>query len=202
MNDAPAPQNQDLSRRHRRVAVLCSLFGLTMLGAAFAAVPLYDLFCRVTGFGGTTQVASSAPQDALERTVRVRFDGNVAPGLSWQFAPEEREVTVKLGETRMVVYKVTNMSSQDSWGTASYNVSPGIAGSYFAKLQCFCFTKQEVKAGETIDMPVVFFVDPSIVEDGDAGRVKTITLSYTFFPTEPADKPTAAVKTTKTQQPM
>ncbi|GGE34652.1 cytochrome c oxidase assembly protein CtaG [Agaricicola taiwanensis] len=205
MNDAPQTSSRtssDLARRHKRVAMICVLFGSTMLGAAFAAVPLYDLFCRVTGFGGTTTVASSAPAAALERTVKVRFDGNVAPGLSWEFVPEEREVTVKLGETRMVVYKATNLSSQDTWGTASYNVSPGITGSYFAKLQCFCFTKQHLKPGETLNMPVVFFVDPAIVEDGDASRVKTITLSYTFFPTEPDAKPTAQVGTTKTQQPM
>jgi cytochrome c oxidase assembly protein subunit 11 len=191
-----------MSRRHARVALVCGLFCVTMLGAAFAAVPLYDLFCKTTGFGGTTRVASEAPQAALERTVKVRFDANVAPGLAWHFVPEEREVTVKLGETRMVLYKATNTSSQDSWGSATYNVSPGIAGTFFAKLQCFCFTKQHLKPGESLDMPVVFFIDPSIVEDGDASRVKTITLSYTFFPTEPDDKPTARVDNTPTQQPM
>ncbi len=197
MNDTPTPDNglpPAQTRQHRLVAAVCGLFVLSMVGAAYAAVPLYDLLCRVTGMGGRTQVAGAAPATASEQTVKVRFDANVAPGLSWEFAPEQREVTVKLGETKMVVYKATNLSSQDTWATASYNVAPGIAGSYFAKLQCFCFTKQHLKPGESMDMPVVFFVDPAALEDSDARRVKTITLSYTFFPTEPGDAPTARVE--------
>jgi cytochrome c oxidase assembly protein subunit 11 len=203
MTGIPRDQEQAkgaMARRHRRVAGICCFFAVSMVGAAYAAVPLYDLFCKVTGFGGTPVTATQAPASVLERTVKVRFDSNVAPGLSLDFEPEVREVTVKLGETRMVVYKATNLSTRDVWASATYNVTPELAGSYFAKLQCFCFTKQNLKAGETIDMPVVFFVDPAIAEDGDAGRIKTITLSYTFFPTEPADKPVArAGENTKPQ---
>jgi cytochrome c oxidase assembly protein subunit 11 len=190
MNETPQAPDV-MARRHRRVAAVCGLFVASMVGAAYAAVPLYNLFCQATGFGGTTMVATAAPAAALDRTVKVRFDANVAPGLALNFAPQQREVTLKLGETRMALYKVTNTSSRDLWASASYNVTPELAGSYFAKLQCFCFTKQFVKAGETLDMPVVFFVDPAIAEDGDAGRINTITLSYTFFPTTADDKPVA-----------
>ncbi len=193
-HDAPAP---DIARRHRRVAVACAVFVASMVGAAYAAVPLYDLFCKVTGFGGTTQVSTAAPLAPIERTVKVRFDANVAPGLGWDFAPETREVTVKLGETRMVVFKATNRTQSSSWGTSTFNVTPEITGGYFAKLQCFCFEKQELRAGESMDMPVVFYVDPEMVKDADASRVHTITLSYTFFPTDAPEEMARGGETTR-----
>lgn len=187
---APAPD----PKRMRTTAVLSAVFALSMLGAAFAAVPLYNLICRVTGYGGATQVADQAPHQVLDRTITVRFDSNVAPGLGWEFEPEQREVTVRVGETKMVYYKARNLSGRESWGTATYNVTPERTGAYFNKLQCFCFTEQKLAAGESIDMPVVFFIDPQIVEERELDKVDTITLSYTFFAAKPPAK-SAAVKT-------
>jgi cytochrome c oxidase assembly protein subunit 11 len=169
-------------RRHGRVAFACAGLVAAMLGASYAAVPLYDLFCRVTGYGGTTQVASAAPAAALDRTIVVRFDGNVAPGLGWRFAPETRSMTVKVGETHLALYKAKNVSDRPMTGTASYNVSPNQTGVHFSKLQCFCFTEQTLQPGEEIDMPVAFFVDPSIAENPELDKIGEITLSYTFFP--------------------
>ncbi|MGA0532318.1 cytochrome c oxidase assembly protein [Hansschlegelia sp. KR7-227] len=172
----------DLGRRHRRVAIGCAALVASMIGAAYAAVPLYDLFCRATGYAGTTQVASAAPAGAIDREITVRFDGNVAPGLKWRFAPEANEMTVKVGETRLALFKAKNVSDESLTGTASYNVTPNQTGAYFSKLQCFCFTEQTLKPGEEIDMPVAFFVDPSIAENRDLDDIRQITLSYTFFP--------------------
>ncbi len=176
-----APHTRQGKSSNGRVAFLCTLFFATMLGVSYAAVPLYDLFCRVTGFGGTPMIAESAPEQLGKRKVLVRFDTNVAPGLSWSFKPEMRQREVTLGETVLVNYVVTNTSSQESWGTASYNVTPELSGSYFAKLQCFCFTSQSLGAGESMTMPVVFFVDPAMDEDKNLDKINTITLSYTFF---------------------
>lgn len=174
---APAP-------RHGRVAFAClGLVGF-MIGASYAAVPLYDLFCRATGFGGTTQVATSAPAAALERTMTVRFDGNVSPDLGWSFGPEVRSEVVKIGETRLAMFKAKNVSDRPITGTASYNVTPNQTGAYFSKLQCFCFTEQTLQPGEEIEMPVAYFVDPSIADDRELDGVKEITLSYTFFPSK------------------
>jgi cytochrome c oxidase assembly protein subunit 11 len=178
-------QHQNLKRSNRKVALLCGVFFASMVGAAYAAVPLYDLFCRMTGFGGTTQVAAVAPEHIGKRRINVRFDANTSGGLPWHFVPEVREREVALGETVLVNFKVTNTSSRTTWGTASYNVTPEMSGGYFAKLQCFCFTSQSLDAGEEMNMPVVFFVDPALDEDKDLDRVKTITLSYTFFPSSP-----------------
>jgi len=180
----PAP-DAALSRRHARVALACTVFVGAMVGAAFASVPLYDLFCRATGFGGTPQVASVAPDRALARHMTVRFDANVAPGLDWDFKPNLRAVDVVVGEPKLVTFTVVNTSNKDLWGSATYNVSPEQTGAYFSKLQCFCFDRQQVKAGETISMPVVFFVDPSIADERDLDNVNTITLSYTFFAAKP-----------------
>lgn len=168
-----------------RVGLLAGGFALSMLGAAYAAVPLYKLFCQVTGFGGTTSVAAAAPKVALARTIDVRFDGNVS-GLPWTFGPVERLETVKLGEKRIAYYRVTNNSDQPLTGTATYNVSPETAGGYFSKIQCFCFTEQTLQPGQSLDMPVVYFVSPDLVKDPDARRIEEITLSYTFYP---VDKP-------------
>lgn len=178
--ETPAPARR--APRHRLVATCCVLFVGAMVGAAYAAVPLYDLFCKATGFGGTTRVAAEAPSSIHERTMEIRFDSNIAPGLAWSFQPEVRAVTVKLGETKLVYYRVTNHGPTEITAAATYNVAPGQAGSYFAKLQCFCFTDQTLQPGETREMPVAFFVDPSLADDPEAASLRTITLSYTFFP--------------------
>ncbi len=187
-----------LARRHRNLALSLSVFVAFMVGASFAAVPFYDWFCRTTGFGGVTQVATSAPEKKLERKIRVRFDANVA-GVPWEFQPEVREIEVAIGESVLVHYFATNVSNSETVGTATYNVSPPQAGLYFAKMQCFCFTEQRLGPGEKMPMPVVFFVRPEIEEDADARQIRTITLSYTFFPVE-KPKPVAAAPRAGTTQ--
>jgi cytochrome c oxidase assembly protein subunit 11 len=152
-----------------------------MLTLAYAASPLYDMFCRATGFGGTPQVAQEGERPVLSRTVNVRFDSNVDANLPWRFTPLEREVKVKLGEERLVHYRVTNLSQRPIVGTSAYNVTPETAGAWFNKLQCFCFTEQLLLPGQSMDMPVVFFVDPEMDKDRRYDNVRTITLSYTFF---------------------
>jgi cytochrome c oxidase assembly protein subunit 11 len=152
-----------------------------MLALAYAASPLYDMFCRATGFGGTPQVAQEGERPVLSRTVNVRFDSNVDANLPWRFTPLEREVKVKLGEERLVHYRVTNLSQRPIVGTSAYNVTPETAGAWFNKLQCFCFTEQLLLPGQSMDMPVVFFVDPEMDKDRRYDNVRTITLSYTFF---------------------
>lgn len=167
--------------RHRKVAALCAGFALGMLGLAFASVPLYDLFCRVTGYGGTTQRAEVAPTEILDRTVTVRFDANTSPGLAWRFEPLSPPMTVKLGETAVAIYRATNISDRPTTGTSTFNVVPDQAGVFFNKLECFCFQEQLLEPGQSIDMPVQFFVDPAMVQDNDGRRIYDITLSYTFF---------------------
>ena len=153
-----------------------------MLALAYAASPLYDMFCRATGFGGTPQVAQqTGERPVLSRTVNVRFDSNVDANLPWRFTPLEREVKVKLGEERLVHYRVTNVSQRPIVGTSTYNVTPETSGPWFNKLQCFCFTEQLLLPGQSMDMPVVFFVDPEMDKDRRYDNVRTITLSYTFF---------------------
>jgi len=171
----------DLQRRNRRVGLMVATGAAAMLGLAFASVPLYDLFCRVTGFGGTTQVAASGPGRVLERTVRVRFDASMDANLAWKFEPLQREVTVRLGEEKLVFYRATNVSQRPIVGTSTYNVLPDIAGQWFNKIQCFCFTEQLLMPGQSVEMPVVFFVDPDIAKERRYDGVTTITLSYTFF---------------------
>ncbi len=184
--------NPELKSKHRRVALACFVFAGAMIGASFAAVPLYDLFCRVTGFGGTPRIASTAPAAPIERRMKIRFDSNVAPGLPWMFGPETREVEIAVGETRLVHYMAANGGRTDTTGTATYNVSPPQAGYYFIKMQCFCFTEQKLAAGEKMDMPVAFFIDPEIEKDPDLKSLKTITLSYTFFPVKKGAEPLAS----------
>jgi cytochrome c oxidase assembly protein subunit 11 len=180
-----------------RVAAACVVFFASMIGAAYASVPLYKLFCQVTGFGGTPKIASAAPDQVLAHNINVRFDGNVNGGLPVQFAPVQREVEVKLGETRQISFTAKNISSRAVTAIATFNVTPETAGAYFNKLQCFCFNEVTLKPGETLDMPVIFFVDPAIIDDPEGAKVTTITLSYTFFPVlEGSNKPAgeAAVK--------
>ena len=153
-----------------------------MVGAAYAAVPLYDWFCRATGFNGTTQVATSAPAATLERRIAVRFDSNVSGGLPWKFEPEATEINVKIGEVVTAYYTVTNLSARPTTGQAAYNVTPLTVGSFFQKINCFCFTEQSLKPGEKREMAVVFYVDPSLAADREHDELNTITLSYTFYP--------------------
>jgi cytochrome c oxidase assembly protein subunit 11 len=180
-----------------KVAALAAGLGMLMLGASFAAVPLYDWFCRTTGYGGTTMVASKAPTGRGSRPIEVRFDANVN-GLPWRFEAETTSVMVTPGEVATVYYRITNTSSRDSTGIASYGVLPEITGGFFSKIQCFCFTDQTLKAGETREEAVVFFVDPAIEANPDARHVRTITLSYTFFPSKTQVKPLAAAPLTTT----
>ncbi|GAB4518326.1 MAG: cytochrome c oxidase assembly protein [Roseibium sp.] len=187
-----AHKSQDLARRNRKFAFACVGLFAFMVGASYAAVPLYDLFCRVTGFGGTTQVAEAASDVVIDRKITVRFDGNVNHTLPWAFKPEQRSVTLKMGETAQVAYLATNTSDGTTVGTSTFNVSPPTAGAYFNKLDCFCFTEQVLKSGETVEMPVVFFVDPEMDKDPELKSVKEITLSYTFFPVEQPERPVAA----------
>jgi cytochrome c oxidase assembly protein subunit 11 len=176
---------------NRTTLVACLALVVVMVGAAYAAVPLYRLFCQLTGFGGTTQVASTAPASALAQMISVRFDSNVAPGLNWSFKAETPVTKLRIGETSTIFYKITNHSSEPVTAQATYNVQPDLAGSYFNKLQCFCFTDLTLKPGETLDVPVVFFVDPALASDKDISSLDTITLSYTFFPSKTRKTPVA-----------
>lgn len=154
-----------------------------MTGAGFAAVPLYRLFCQVTGFGGTVMRAESAPDTILDRTVRVRFDTNVRD-LPWAFQVSENRQTVRIGETGVVWFRVTNTSDHAISGTAAYNVTPDRAGPYFQKLECFCFEPQEIAAGETREFPIMYFIAPEMAVDREGRGLQDITLSYTFYPAE------------------
>ena len=181
------PARRGLSR-DAAVAAACGAFVALMVGAAYAAVPFYNWFCRTTGFNGTTQVATSAPASApLARTIAVRFDSNVAAGLPWRFEPEQTEIEVKIGEVVTVYYSVTNQSARSTTGQAAYNVAPLTVGSYFQKINCFCFTEQTMAPGEKRQMPVVFYVDPKLADDPENDRLGSITLSYTFYPVRNAE---------------
>jgi cytochrome c oxidase assembly protein subunit 11 len=178
-------------RRDLIVAGSCGVFAAMMVGAAYAAVPLYNWFCRTTGFGGTPQIAEKAPDHVLDRTIRVRFDSNVTPGLPWVFRPEQSEVRVRIGEVVTVHYSVINQAARATTGQASYNVSPPTVGAYFNKINCFCFTEQRMAPGEKRDMAVVFYVDPELVKDREQDRLDAITLSYTFYPLRDQPAPVA-----------
>jgi cytochrome c oxidase assembly protein subunit 11 len=167
--------------RNAAIVTACVACVVFMVGLAYASVPLYRLFCQVTGYGGTTQVSEQAPDAAIDRVIKVRFDANIAPNLSWSFAPQQRELVLKVGETALAFYRADSREATTTTGSATFNVTPQEAGRYFNKIECFCFTEQTLEAGETVEMPVSFFVDPAIDEDEDLDYVTTITLSYTFF---------------------
>jgi cytochrome c oxidase assembly protein subunit 11 len=169
--------------RQGRTALLAVLGICFMTGLAWAAVPLYRMFCQATGLNGTTQRGLAAP-GAVNAKVRVNFDANVSPKLAWVFKPENPNETVDVGARDMVFFTATNRSNKPITGTATFNVTPDEAGQYFTKIQCFCFTEQTLAPGETVRMPVIFFVDPRMLADADARDIDTITLSYTFYPVD------------------
>ena len=174
------PERPDL----RRKAIPLVMVGLGMAGLAWASVPLYDLFCRVTGYGGTTQVAAAESDRVLDQTITVRFDASLNGDMPWEFRPVETSMEVKIGETVLAFYEAYNPTDRVVAGTASYNVAPFSVGGYFAKIDCFCFTEQVLQPGQRVTMPVTFYVDPEIVEDAETKGLSTITLSYTFFETD------------------
>lgn len=180
-----------------KTALQLTSVAVVMASLSFAAVPFYDWFCRVTGFGGTTLTASEAPSAPLERTMRIRFDASLASDMPWKFKPMQREMEVRIGEVGLAFYEAHNPTDQRVAGTASYNVAPFAAGGYFTKIDCFCFEQQVLEPGETVKMPVTFFIDPEIVKDREGKFVREVTLSYTFHKTDlPADHAAAEQRAT------
>ena len=177
-------------RGNRITAIVCGGVFFGMIGLSYASVPLYALFCQVTGYGGTTQRVEQYSDRILDRKIHVRFDANTN-GILWDFEPVQREVEFRIGETTQVSYRATNRASTPNTGKATFNVTPELAGAYFNKVECFCFTDTTLKPGESVDMPVVFYIDPAIVDVPELKHLKTITLSYTFFQSD-AEKPVAA----------
>ena len=172
-----------IANRNNRTALWAALLGLAMLALAFASVPLYRLFCQVTGFAGTPQRVESGSSVVGGAPVQVRFDANIRSDLAWKFEPAQK-VRIVPGEKVQVFYRATNLAGVTTTGQAGFNVSPARAGKYFNKMECFCFTEQTLKAGETVQMPIVFYVDPKLREDADTKDISEITLSYTFYPVE------------------
>ena len=199
MSDASTRTGKSKQRSNLAIAGVCLAFFAGMVGMSYAAVPLYNLFCQVTGYGGTTQRVEQYSQTVLDRDITIRFDANVSGGLPWQFEPAQRDVKIKIGETTQVAYKAKNIFSKPTYGRASFNVTPQLAGAYFMKVECFCFTDTELAPGETLDMPVVFYVDPEIVDVPELKNVETITLSYTFFPLDKEPQAEAKVAGKKTE---
>jgi cytochrome c oxidase assembly protein subunit 11 len=193
------PEKPEISAREhiRKTGLVLVSVAALMLSLSFAAVPFYDWFCRVTGYGGTTGVASEAPDQILDQTILVRFDASREAGMPWQFKAQQTEMTVRIGEQGLAFYEAYNPTDKPVAGTASYNVMPDQSGLYFIKLQCFCFTEQILQPGERVVMPVTFFVDPDIVNHPEAGKIKEITLSYTFHQT-PLPQEQAALTTPAT----
>lgn len=175
-----------------RIALAVALLVPVMVGMSFAAVPLYEAFCRVTGFGGTTRQAEDGARVVLDRVIKVRFAANTARGMPWRFEPVQPAQTVRVGERALAFYEAENPTGQRVHGTATFNVAPFKAGQYFSKIDCFCFTQQTLEAGQRVDMPVSYFIDPAIAEDPALADVREITLSYTFFRDEEADGRMAA----------
>jgi cytochrome c oxidase assembly protein subunit 11 len=167
--------------RNDVVLVTCFLAVFGMVGMSYAAVPLYYAFCRTTGYGGTPRRAEAAPSAVSDRSVTVSFDTNVDPALPWRFVPEQHAVRVKIGEDRLVYFRAINASDKPILGHAAFNISPGDVARYFNKIQCFCFTEQRLEAGESVEMPVTFFVSPDLLQDREYRDTHEITLSYTFY---------------------
>ncbi len=186
--DHSAKQGSDANRR---IAFRLLTLVAVMIGLTFAAVPLYQLFCQVTGYGGTTQRADAPSTQATDRVISVRFDANTSSRLEWSFRPVENRIALKIGENRLAFYKAANRSDTPLTGTATFNVTPELAGAYFNKVDCFCFIEQTLGPGQEVDMPVSFFIDPAILDDPDARNIEEITLSYTFFKVETEDKSAA-----------
>ncbi|KAB0679581.1 cytochrome c oxidase assembly protein [Aureimonas leprariae] len=191
-NDGQGRQRQ---RRGNLIAVGCLAFAFGMVGAAYASVPLYRMFCQLTGYGGTTQRAEAAPEAVHDKSINVRFDANVAPGLDWEFRPVDRQVRVRLGEVRQISYRVKNRSNRTLTARADYNVTPETSGAFFNKINCFCFNDQTLQPGEERDMPVIFFVSPDAADDPDMRTLPTVTLSYTFFAIDKPAQPVAERQT-------
>jgi cytochrome c oxidase assembly protein subunit 11 len=168
--------------RHGLVALICGVLVLGMAGLSFAAVPLYRLYCQVTGYQGTTQRAEKASDVVLERVVKVHFDANTAADLPWKFEPVQSSVNVKVGENTLAFFRATNLSDKTTVGTAIFNVTPDAVGPHFQKVQCFCFTEQKLEPGQSVDMPVSFFVDPAFATDEETKQLSELTLSYSFYP--------------------
>ena len=178
---APPARSRDIT-----LAVACGVFVAFMVGMSYAAVPFYSWFCRATGFGGIPQIVKAGPEQISDRTMTVRFDANVGAGLPWRFEPEKTSIELRLGEVVTIYYTVTNLSDHETAGQAAYNVAPTTVGSYFDKINCFCFTEQRLAPHEKREMAVVFYVDPALIQDFDQDSLNTITLSYTFFALRPS----------------
>ena len=187
-------RNAGTAGRDKKGLVALMLAGLVagMVGLSFAAVPLYRMFCQATGYGGVPQVADVAPDKVLDRKIKVRFDTNVDRELPWQFSAEQRSVDVRIGESTLVFFRAHNNTDKSVSGTAGFNVSPEIAGRYFTKIECFCFKQQTLAAGQSVEMPVTFFIDPEFADDESTKNIEEITLSYTFYRSDdPSDVATA-----------
>lgn len=191
MTDAPPNLEPDPGRRNRRIALILGATSIAMVGAAYAAVPLYAAFCKATGYGGTTQVARVAPAVRGARTLSVSFDANVAPGLDWTFEPETPTISLRTGATATVYFRVHNRSAHETAAVAVFNVMPEASGAWFDKVSCFCFSEQHLGSNETAELPVVFFLDPRLEGDHTMDDVAAITLSYTLFAANEAAKPVA-----------
>ena len=185
-------RNAGKERANGVIVASCLTFVVAMVGMAYAAVPLYDMFCRVTGYNGTTQRVEQVSDVILDQTMKVTFDANIDSGLPWEFEPVDRQVEVKIGETVEVRFRAKNRAATPTTGSAVFNVTPMSAGAYFNKVQCFCFTETTLQPGEEMEMPVVFFIDPEIVKAVETRNIRTITLSYTFYAREPS-KPVAGL---------
>ena len=191
----PTPSVQDgLDRKLKRTLFACVGLVAVMVGAAYAAVPLYSLFCKLTGFAGTPMIASENNASIGSKQFLVQLDSNVAPGLAWRFAAEQPKLEVRVGETMTVFFRITNLSDRETTGMATYNVQPELIAPYFNKLQCFCFNEMVLKPHESVDVPVVFFIDPEAAKNRDLDKIAAISLSYTFFASKRTEKPLAAAK--------
>lgn len=177
-------RHAEISRKNAKLGLTVLAVVMGMAALSYASVPLYNLFCRVTGFGGTTQVSDALPDQIIDRIITVQFNADTNRNLPWEFKPEQRSIDVKLGQKGLASYMARNKVRQPTAGTAIYNVTPLKAGKYFHKVQCFCFDAQTLEANQRVDMPVMFYIDPKMNDDPNLDDVKTITLSYTFFPAE------------------